>query len=217
LKVDIGVAAFLPGSHADLRPTRNLDRYIGQRGRFAILKFNRSRGNVVVSRRSVLERERTALKSETLKVLEEGVILEGTVKNITDYGAFVDLGGIDGLLHVTDMSWGRVAHPSEVINVGERVKVVVLKYDPERARVSLGLKQTEPNPWELVRVNHPVGSKIRGKIKSITDFGLFVEVEENIDGLVHVSDLHWTKKVKHPSELYKKGDEVEAVVLGIDV
>ena len=304
LKVDIGVAAFLPGSHADIRPTRNLDRYIGQRGRFAILKFNRSRGNVVVSRRAVLERERTALKSETLKVLEEGVILEGTVKNITDYGAFVDLGGIDGLLHVTDMSWGRVGHPAEVVNVGDHVKVVVLKYDPERERVSLGmkqimqdpwgtiaerlpvgtrvrgkvasladygafvelergieglihvsemswtkrvthpskvlevgqeidvqildvdpmnrrislgLKQTEPNPWELVRVNHPVGSRIKGKIKSITDFGLFVEVEENIDGLVHVSDLHWTKKVKHPSELYKKGDEVEAVVLGIDV
>jgi small subunit ribosomal protein S1 len=304
LKVDIGVAAFLPGSHADLRPTRNLDRYLGQRGRFAILKFNRSRGNVVVSRRAVLERERTALKSETLKVLEEGVILEGTVKNITEYGAFVDLGGIDGLLHVTDMSWGRVGHPSEVLNVADRVKVVVLKYDPERERVSLGmkqimpdpwttiaerlplnarirgkvvsltdygafvevergveglihvsemswtkrvtrpskvlevgqevdvqildidptnrrislgLKQTEPNPWELVRTNHPVGSRLRGKIKSITDFGLFVEVEENIDGLVHVSDLHWTKKVKHPSELFKKGDEIEAVVLGINV
>src|SRR5437773_7655245 len=304
LKVDIGVAAFLPGSHADLRPSRNLDRYIGQRGRFAILKFNRSRGNVVVSRRAVLERERTQLKSETLKVLEEGVILEGTVKNITDYGAFVDLGGIDGLLHVTDMSWGRVGHPSEVLNVADRVKVVVLKYDPERERgslgmtqilpdpwttigerlplnarirgkvvsltdygafveiergieglihvsemswtkrvthpskvlevgqevevqvldidptnrrVSLGLKQSEPNPWELVRINHPVGSKIRGKIRSITDFGLFVEVEESIDGLVHVSDLHWTKKVKHPSELYRKGDEVEAVVLGVDV
>jgi len=304
LKVDIGVAGFLPGSHADLRPTRNLDRYIGQRGRFAILKFNRSRGNVVVSRRAVLERERTALKSETLKVLEEGVILEGTVKNITDYGAFVDLGGIDGLLHVTDMSWSRVGHPSEVVSVGEHVKVVVLKYDPERERVSLGmkqimqdpwttiaerlpvgsrihgkvvsladygafveiergieglihvsemswtkrvvhpskvlevgqevdvqvldvdpanrrislgLKQTEPNPWELVRINHPVGSHITGKVKSITDFGLFVEVAEGIDGLVHVSDLHWTKKVKHPSELFKKGDEVEAVVLGIDV
>jgi small subunit ribosomal protein S1 len=304
LKVDIGVAAFLPGSHADLRPSRNLDRYIGQRGRFAILKFNRSRGNVVVSRRAVLERERTQLKSETLKVLEEGVILEGTVKNITDYGAFVDLGGIDGLLHVTDMSWGRVGHPSEVVNVGDHVKVVVLKYDPERERVSLGmkqimpdpwltigerlplnarirgkvvsltdygafveiepgieglihvsemswtkrvthpskvleggqevevqvldvdpanrrislgLKQTEPNPWEMVRINHPVGSRITGKVKSITDFGLFVEVEENIDGLVHVSDLHWTKKVKHPSELFKKGEEVEAVVLGIDV
>ena len=304
LKVDIGVAAFLPGSHADLRPSRNLDRYIGQRGRFAILKFNRSRGNVVVSRRAVLERERTQLKSETLKVLEEGVILEGTVKNITDYGAFVDLGGIDELLHVTDMSWGRVGHPSEVLNVADRVKVVVLKYDPERERVSLGmkqilpdpwttvgerlplnarirgkvvsltdygafveiergveglihvsemswtkrvthpskvlevgqevdvqvldvdptnrrislgLKQTEPNPWEMVRIKHPVGSQLKGKIKSITDFGLFVEVEESIDGLVHVSDLHWSKKVKHPSELYKKGDDVEAVVLGIDV
>src|SRR5262245_38577333 len=304
LKVDIGVPAFLPGSHADLRPTRNLDRYVGQRGRFAVLKFNRSRGNVVVSRRAVLERERTALKSETLKVLEEGVILEGTVKNITDYGAFVDLGGIDGLLHVTDMSWGRVGHPSEVVTVGDRVKVVVLMYDPERERVSLGmkqimpdpwgtiaerlpinarikgkvvsltdygafveiergveglihvsemswikrvthpskvleagqevevqildidptnrrislgLKQTEPNPWEMVRINHPVGSHLRGKVKSVTDFGLFVEVEEGIDGLVHVSDLHWTKKVKHPSELFKKGDEVEAVVLGIDV
>jgi small subunit ribosomal protein S1 len=304
LKVDIGVAAFLPGSHADLRPTRNLDRYIGQTGKFAILKFNRSRGNVVVSRRAVLERERTALKSETLKVLEEGVILEGTVKNITDYGAFVDLGGIDGLLHVTDMSWGRVGHPSEVLNVGDHVKVVVLKYDPDRERVSLGmkqimpdpwttiaerlpinarvkgkvvsltdygafieiekgieglihvsemswtkrvthpskvleagqevevqvldidptnrrislgLKQTEPNPWEMVRINHPVGSHVHGKVKSITDFGLFVEVEEQIDGLVHVSDLHWTKKVKHPSELFKKGEEVDAVVLGIDV
>ena len=304
LKVDIGVAAFLPGSHADLRPSRNLDRYIGQRGRFAILKFNRSRGNVVVSRRAVLERERTQLKSETLKVLEEGVILEGTVKNITDYGAFVDLGGIDGLLHVTDMSWGRVGHPSEVLNVGDRVKVVVLKYDPERERVSLGmkqilpdpwttigerlplnarihgkvvsltdygafveiergveglihvsemswtkrvthpskvlevgqevdvqvldvdptnrrislgLKQTEPNPWEMVRINHPVESRLKGKIMSITDFGLFVEVEESIDGLVHVSDLHWTKKIKHPSELFKKGEDVEAVVLGIDV
>ncbi len=304
LKVDIGVAAFLPGSHADLRPARNLDRYVGQRGRFAILKFNRSRGNVVVSRRAVLERERTALKEETLKVLEEGVILEGTVKNITDYGAFVDLGGIDGLLHVTDMSWGRVGHPSELVNVGDHVKVVVLKYDPERERVSLGmkqimpdpwstvserfpvgmrikgkvvsltdygafvelergleglihvsemswtkrvthpskvlevgqevevqildidpvnrrvslgLKQTEPNPWEMVRINHPIGSHITGKVKSITDFGVFVEVEEGIDGLVHVSDLHWTRKVKHPSELVKKGDDVEAVVLGIDV
>jgi len=307
LQVDIGVQgvkAFLPGSHTDIRPARNLDRYIGQRGRFAILKFNRSRGNVVVSRRAVLERERTQLKEETLKVLEEGVILEGTVKNITDYGAFVDLGGIDGLLHVTDMSWARVSHPSEVVHVGDRLKVVVLKYDPERERVSLGmkqimpdpwasaaerypvgarvrgkvqsltdygafielepgleglvhvsemswtkrithpskvlevgqevevqvldvdianrrislgLKQVEPNPWEMVRINHPVGSRVRGKVKSITDFGVFIELAEGIDGLVHVSDLHWTKKVKHPSELYQKGDEVEAVVLGIDV
>ncbi len=304
LKVDIGVAAFLPGSHADLRPTRNLDRFIGQKGRFAILKFNRSRGNVVVSRRAVLERERSALKEETLRVLEEGIILEGAVKNITDYGAFVDLGGLDGLLHITDMSWGRISHPSEVINVGDQVKVVVLKYDPERERVSLGmkqimpdpwttaaerypvslrirgkvvsitdygafvelekgveglihvsemswtkrvthpskvlemgadvevqvldvdpgnrrislgLKQVAPNPWELVRVNHPTGSRIHGKVKSITDFGIFVGVDDGIDGLVHISDLHWTKKVKHPSEVYKKGDEIEAIVLGVDV
>jgi small subunit ribosomal protein S1 len=304
LKVDIGVPAFLPGSHADLRPARNLDRFIGQRSRFAILKFNRSRGNVVVSRRAVMERERESLKGETLKVLEEGVILEGTVKNITDYGAFVDLGGIDGLLHITDMSWGRIGHPSEVLGVGDKVRVVVLKYDPERERVSLGmkqilpdpwttvgdrfhpsmrvhgkvvsltdygafvelekgieglihvsemswtrrvshpskvlqpqtevdvvvldvdpanrrislgLKQTEPNPWEMVRINHPIGSHIQGKVKSITDFGVFVGVDEGIDGLVHISDLHWTKKVKHPSELYKKGDDVEAVVLAIDV
>jgi len=304
LKVDVGVPAFLPGSHADLKPVRNLDRFIGQRARFAILKFNRARGNVVVSRRAVMEREREALKEETLKVLEEGVILEGTVKNITDYGAFVDLGGIDGLLHVTDMSWGRVNKPSDLLKPGDKVRVVVLKYDPERGRVSLGmkqimpdpwarvherypvgsrvhgrvvsitdygafvelekgveglvhvsemswtkrvahpskvvevgqevdvvvldvdpqnrrislgLKQAEPNPWELVKINHPVGSRIVGKVKSVTDFGIFVEVAEGIDGLVHVSDLHWTKKVKHPSELYKKGDVVEAVVLAIDV
>nr|WP_304825478.1 30S ribosomal protein S1 [Candidatus Binatus sp.] len=304
LKVDIGVPAFLPGSHVDIRPARNLDRYVGQRGRFQILKFNRARGNVVVSRRSVLERERASLKEQTLKVLEEGVILEGTVKNITDYGAFIDLGGIDGLLHITDMAWGRLQHPSEVLKVGDKVKVVVLKYDPERERVSLGmkqimpdpwtkvaeayppgtrikgkvvsvtdygafveiekgveglihvsemswskravhpskvvnpndevevqvlgvdeanrrislgLKQTETNPWEELAEKHPIGSQIKGKVKSITDFGVFVEIEQGIDGLVHISDLSWTKKIRHPSEVVKKGDELEAVVLGIDV
>ena len=304
LKVDIGVAAFLPGSHVDLRPVRDLDRFVGKKGKFAVLKYNRARANVVVSRRAVLESERTSLREETLRLLEEGVILEGTVKNITDYGAFVDLGGIDGLLHVTDISWGRIGNPSEVIHVGEKIKVVVLKYDAEKERVSLGMKQLVPdpwstvteryavgsrvhgkvvsladygafvelekgvegllhvselswtkrvthpskilsvgqeldvaileispehrrislglkqitqNPWEIVRANHPVGSRIHGKIKSLTDFGVFVEVEEGIDGLVHISDLHWTKKIKHPSELYKKGDEVDAVVLGVDV
>jgi len=304
LKVDIGVSAFLPGSHVDLRPVRDLDRFIGRREKFAVLKFNRSRANVVVSRRTVLEQERATLREETLKLLEEGVILEGTVKNITDYGAFVDLGGIDGLLHVTDMSWGRVGHPSEMVKTGETVKIVVLKYDakrervslglkqlipdpwltvaerytvegrvhgkvvsladygafvelesgvegllhvsemswtkrithpskllsvgdevdvvvldinPDHRRISLGLKQISPNPWELVRMNHPVGSHISGKVKSITDFGVFVEVEDGIDGLAHISDLHWTKKIKHPSELFKKGDEVEAVILGVDV
>src|SRR5438128_1516857 len=219
LKVDIGVAAFLPGSHADLRPTRNLDRYIGQRGRFAILKFNRSRGNVVVSRRSVLERERTALKSETLKVLEEGVILEGTVKNITDYGAFVDLGGIDGLLHVTDMSWGRVGHPSEVINVGDRVKVVVLKYDPERERVSLGMKQIMPDPWTTIAERLPINARIRGKVVSLTDYGAFVEIERGIDvdnerislGIKQLTEDPWAQVPKR----YAPGTRVKGAVTSI--
>ena len=304
LRVDIGVAAFLPGSHVDIRPIRDLDQFLGKTGKFAILKYNRARSNVVVSRRAVLEQERAALREETLKVLDEGVILEGTVKNITDYGAFVDLGGLDGLLHITDMSWGRIGHPSEMIKAGETIKVVVLKFDAEKERVSLGLKQlvpdpwgsvverylpgsrvqgkvvsladygafveleqgvegllhvsemswtkrishpskllsvgdqveivvldldpahrrislglkqVSPNPWETVRATHPVGSRIHGRVKSITDFGVFIEVEEGIDGLAHISDLHWTRKIKHPSELFKKGDEVDAVILGIDV
>ncbi len=304
LKVDIGVSAFLPGSHVDIRPGRGLERYVGETHEFVVIKCNRSRGNVVVSRKMLLEKERESLKSETLKVLEEGVIIEGTVKNVTDYGAFVDLGGIDGLLHVTDMAWGRVAHPSKVVSPGDVVKVVVLKYDaendrislgmkqlqddpwltiaerlfpgsrvhgtvvsltdygafveiesgveglvhvsemswtsrvthpskivsvgdevdavvlaldPANRRISLGLKQVSPNPWELLPVEHPVGSALRGKVTSLTDFGAFVNVAEGIDGLIHVSDMHWTKKVRHPSELLKKGDEVEAVVLNIDV
>src|SRR6266403_1507202 len=229
LKVDIGVPAFLPGSHVDIRPARNLDRYVGQRGRFQILKFNRARGNVVVSRRSVLERERASLKEQTLKVLEEGVILEGTVKNITDYGAFIDLGGIDGLLHITDMSWGRLQHPSEAVKVGDKVKVVVLKYDPSRERVSLGMKQIMPDPWARSAESYPVEARFKGKVVSVTDYGAFVELEKGVAGLIHVSemswskravhpsDLSWTKKVRHPSEVYKKGDEVEATVLGIDV
>src|SRR5881392_310181 len=216
LKVDIGVAAFLPGSHADLRPTRNLDRYIGQRGRFAILKFNRSRGNVVVSRRSVLERERTALKSETLKVLEEGVILEGTVKNITGYGAFVDLGGIDGILHISDMSWGRINHPSEIVQVGEKVKVVVLKFDTEKERISLGMKQLTPDPWHTVAEKYPVGARVQGKVISLMDYGAFVELESGIEGLVHISEMSWTKKVSHPSKILQVGQTVEVVVLNVD-
>lgn len=304
LMVDVGVAAFLPGSHVDVRPTRSLDRYIGETAEFSVLKFNRARGNVVVSRKALLEKERAALRGETLKVLEEGIVLEGTVKNVTDYGAFVDLGGIDGLLHVTDMSWGRVGHPSEVVKPGDVVKVVVLKFDPQtdkvslglkqlhedpwltvaerlfpgsrvhgrvvsltdygafvevepgveglvhvsemswttrvthpskivsvgdevdvivlaldpaNRRISLGLKQTTPNPWEMLPVEHPVGSTLKGKVTSLTDFGAFVNVAEGIDGLIHVSDMHWTRKVKHPSEVLKKGDEVEVVVLAIDV
>lgn len=304
LRVDIGVPAFLPGSHVDIRPVRDLDRFLGKTGKFAILKYNRARSNVVVSRRTVLESERSSLREKTLQVLDEGVIIEGTVKNITDYGAFVDLGGLDGLLHITDMSWGRIGHPSEMIKAGETIKVVVLKFDGEKERVSLGLKQlipdpwgsvsdrylpgtrvtgkivsladygafveleegvegllhvsemswtkrvshpskllsvgdevevvvldidpanrrislglkqVAPNPWESVRATHPIGSRINGTVKSITDFGVFIEVEDGLDGLAHISDLHWTKKVKHPSDLFKKGDEVDAVILGIDV
>ncbi len=216
LKVDIGVPAFLPGSHVDVRPARNLDRYIGQRGRFQILKFNRARGNVVVSRRSVLEHERAELKEQTLRVLEEGVILEGTVKNITDYGAFIDLGGIDGLLHITDMSWGRIQHPSEVLKVGDKVKVVVLKYDQSRERVSLGMKQIMPDPWTKVADNYPPGARIKGKVVSVTDYGAFVELEKGVEGLIHVSEMTWSKRTVHPSKLVNPGDEVEVQVLGVD-
>ncbi len=216
LKVDIGVPAFLPGSHVDIRPARNLDRYVGQRGRFQILKFNRARGNVVVSRRSVLEHERASLKEQTLGVLEEGVILEGTVKNITDYGAFIDLGGLDGLLHITDMSWGRLQHPSEAIKVGEKVKVVVLKYDPERERVSLGMKQIMPDPWTRVAEGYPVGLKVKGKVVSVTDYGAFVELEKGVEGLIHVSEMTWTKRMVHPSKVVNVGDMVEVQVLGVD-
>src|SRR5215510_435085 len=303
-KVDVGMMAFLPGSHVDIRPSRNLDKFVGKRERFLVLKYNRMRGNVVVSRRALIEKERGALRKDTLKVLEEGVILEGVVKTLTGYAAFVDVGGIDGIVHITDMSWGRIGHPSEVVHVSEKVKVVVLKFDAEKERLSLGMKQLMPDPWGSVREKYPIGARVQGRVvsladygafvelekgveglihvsemswtkktlhpskllqvdqtvevlvlnvepvqrrialglkqvipnpwvalkdkypagtvihgpvRNVTDFGLFVEVEEGIDGLVHVSDLHWTKKVKHPSELYKKGDEVEAVVFGIDV
>ena len=216
LKVDIGVPAFLPGSHVDIRPARNLDRYVGQRGRFQILKFNRARGNVVVSRRSVLERERSSLKEQTLKVLEEGVILEGTVKNITDYGAFIDLGGIDGLLHITDMAWGRLQHPSEVLKVGDKVKVVVLKYDASRERVSLGMKQIMPDPWTKVAESYPPGARFKGKVVSVTDYGAFVEIEKGVEGLIHVSEMSWSKRAVHPSKVVNPGDMVEVQVLGVD-
>jgi small subunit ribosomal protein S1 len=303
-KVDVGMMGFLPGSQVDIRPSRNLDKFVGKKDRFLVLKFNRMRGNVVVSRRALIEKERGALRKDTLKVLEEGVILEGTVKTLTGYAAFVDVGGIDGIVHITDMSWGRIGHPSEVVHIGERVKVVVLKFDAEKERLSLGMKQLMPDPWGSVREKYPVGARVQGRVvsladygafvelekgveglihvsemswtkktlhpskllqvdqvvevlvlnvepvqrrialglkqvipnpwvalkdkypmgtviqgpvRNVTDFGLFVEVEEGIDGLVHVSDLHWTKKVKHPSELYKKGDVVEAKVLGVDV
>ena len=215
-KVDVGVPGFLPGSHVDIRPNRNLDRFVGTKDRFAILKFNRARGNVVVSRRALLEQERDSLKQEILKVLEEGVILEGTVKNITGYGAFVDLGGIDGILHISDMSWGRINHPSEIVQVGEKVKVVVLKFDAEKERISLGMKQLNPDPWHTVAEKYPVGSRVQGKVISLMDYGAFVELESGIEGLIHISEMSWTRKVAHPSKILAVGQQVEVVVLNVD-
>ncbi|HZY02164.1 MAG TPA: 30S ribosomal protein S1 [Anaeromyxobacteraceae bacterium] len=216
LSVDIGVKAFLPGSQVDIRPVRNLDKLIGEKFRFKVIKFNKKRGNIVLSRRVLLEKEREELKKETLKNLKEGAVLKGVVKNLTDYGAFIDLGGIDGLLHVTDMSWGRIGHPSEVFEVGQEVRVVVLKFDPTTERVSLGLKQIQEDPWHRADEKYPVGTRVKGKVVSLTDYGAFIELEQGVEGLVHVSEMSWTKRVKHPSKLLSVGTEVEAVVLDID-
>ncbi len=216
LSVDIGVKAFLPGSQIDLRPVRNMDVYIGKRYKFKVLKFNKKRGNIVLSRRALLEEERESLRTQTLDTMKEGSIVTGSVKNITDYGAFIDLGGMDGLLHITDMSWGRVKHPSEILKVGDEIQVKVLKYDHEKERVSLGVKQLQPDPWEAVRERYPVGTKLSGKIVSLAEYGAFVELGEGIEGLIHVSEMSWTKRVKHPSQVANVGDEVEVVVLGVD-
>jgi small subunit ribosomal protein S1 len=216
LSVFIGVKAFLPGSQVDLRPVKNLDKYIGETLQFKIIKFNKKRGNIVLSRRVLLERERAEKREETLKSLQEGVILTGVVKNITDYGAFVDLGGIDGLLHITDMTWGRLAHPSEMFEVGQSVEVKVLKFDADSQRVSLGYKQIRPDPWEEAEYKYPVGAIVRGKVVSITDYGAFVELEDGIEGLVHISEMTWNKRVKHPTRLVNQGDLIEAKVLGMD-
>ncbi|MBI4522886.1 MAG: 30S ribosomal protein S1 [Deltaproteobacteria bacterium] len=215
-KVDVGVPAFLPGSHVDVRPTRNLDKFLGVKDRFAVLKYNRMRGNVVLSRRMLMEKEREAMKKDVLKILEEGVILEGTVKNITGYGAFVDLGGIDGILHISDMSWGRINHPSEMVKVGDRIKVVVLKFDAERERISLGTKQIMPDPWQSVQEKYPVGARIQGKVISLMDYGAFVELEKGVEGLIHVSEMSWTKKVPHPSKVVQVGETVEVLILNVD-
>ncbi len=216
LSVDIGVAAFLPGSQIDLKPVRNLDKLIGERFEFRILKHNQKRNNVVISRRAVLEETREKMKEQLLGKLKEGAVLEGVVKNITDYGAFIDLGGLDGLLHITDISWGRVNHPSERINIGETVEVKIIKYDQERQRVSLGIKQLKEDPWTKAADKYPVGTKVTGKVISIKDYGAFVEIEEGIESLVHVSEMSWTKKIKHPTQIVNVGDEIEAVVLSID-
>ncbi len=215
-KVDVGVPAFLPGSHVDVRPSRNLDKFLGTTDRFEVVKFNRARGNVVVSRRTLLEKERDVLKQEVLKVLEEGVILEGTIKNITGYGAFVELGGIDGILHISDMSWGRIAHPSEVVQVGDKVKVVVLKFDTQKERISLGMKQLTPDPWHTVAQKYPVGARVQGKVISLMDYGAFIELESGIEGLIHISEMSWTRKIAHPSKILQVGQGVEVVVLNVD-
>ena len=216
LTVDIGLKAFLPGSQIDLRPVRNLDKLIGEKLDMRIIKLNKRRGNIVLSRRVLLEEERQQAKEKTLASLAEGQTVEGVVKNITEYGAFIDLGGIDGLLHITDMSWGRVSHPSELFAIGDNVTVMVLKFDQEHERVSLGLKQTTPDPWTNVAEKYPEESRVSGKVVSITDYGAFIELEEGIEGLVHVSQMSWARRTRHPSKIVNIGDVIEAVVLSVD-
>ena len=216
LSVDIGVKAFLPGSQIDTKPVKNLDKFLGKRLKFKIIKFNKKRGNIVLSRRSVVTQERELQRAETLANLQEGSIVSGTVKNITEYGAFVDLGGMDGLLHITDMSWGRIKHPSELFSIGDEIKVKVLKYDREKERVSLGLKQVSPNPWDDAEFKFPAGMRVKGQVVSLKDYGAFVELEDGIEGLIHVSEMSWTERVKHPSKLINVGDEVECKVLEVD-
>ncbi len=216
LTVDIGIKAFLPGSQLEIRPVRNLDAYLGQPIDVRVIKLNKKRGNVVVSRKEILEEEQNSKRSATMEHLEEGGILTGTVKNLTDYGAFVDLGGIDGLLHITDMSWGRLTHPRDLVNVGDEIQVKVLKFDKEKQRVSLGFKQLTPDPWLDASERYPVGAKVHGRVLSVTDYGAFVELEQGIEGLVHLSEMTWSKRLKHPSKLVKPGDEVDTVVLSVN-
>ena len=214
--VDIGVRAFLPGSQIDVRPVRNLDALKGQELRMRVIKANKKRGNIVLSRKVLIEEENAEKKKNTLATISEGKVMPGVVKNITDYGAFIDLGGIDGLLHVTDMSWGRAQHPSELFKVNDDVEVVVLKYDPTTERVSLGYKQLHDDPWTSVSERYPVGQRISGKVVSLTDYGAFIELEPGVEGLIHVSEMSWSKRVKHPSKLLTIGDTVESMVLGVD-
>jgi small subunit ribosomal protein S1 len=216
LTVDIGMKAFLPGSQLEIRPVRNLDGYLGQQIEVRVIKLNKKRGNVVISRKEILEEEQNAKRSTTLEHLGEGAILTGTVKNLTDYGAFVDLGGIDGLLHITDMSWGRLTHPRDLVNVGDEIQVKVLKFDKEKQRVSLGFKQLTPDPWLDAAERYPVGAHVHGRVLSVTDYGAFVELEQGIEGLVHLSEMTWSKRLKHPSKLVKPGDEVDTVVLSVN-
>ena len=217
LTVDIhGARAFLPGSQVDLRPIRNLDGMKGQTLEVAIIKLNKKRGNIVVSRKQLLEEEQAEKRGKTLEHLEEGTVTTGVVKNLTEYGAFVDLGGIDGLLHITDMSWGRLTHPRDLVNVGDQIQVKVLKYDKDKQRVSLGFKQLTPDPWLDAEHRYPVGAHVNGRVISVTDYGAFVELEQGIEGLVHVSEMTWSKRMKHPSKLVNVGDQVECVVLSVN-
>ena len=218
LSVEIGgVIGFLPGSQIDLKPIRNLDDLLGKRFKFKVIKLNRKRNNVVLSRRVLLEDEMKVIREETLKNLEEGQVVEGTVKNLTDYGAFVDLGGVDGLLHITDIAWGKIGHPSEKLSVGDRIQVKILHYDREKGKVSLGLKQTLPDPWESVPERYPIGTRIEGKAVSTTDYGVFVELEEGVEGLVHITEMAWGKKMRHPSKVVKVGEKVNIAVLDFDL
>ncbi len=216
LTVDIGIKAFLPGSQVEVRPVRNLDGYIGTEIEVRVIKLNKKRGNVVISRKELLEEDQNAKKSVTLATLEEGSILTGTVKNLTDYGAFVDMGGLDGLLHITDMSWGRLTHPRDLVNVGDEIQVKVLKFDKDKQRVSLGFKQLTPDPWLDATERYPIGAQVRGRVLSVTDYGAFIELEQGIEGLVHVSEMTWSKRMKHPSKLVKPGDEVDTIILSVN-
>ena len=216
LAVDIGVRAFLPGSQIDVRPVRNLDALKGQELRMRVIKANKKRGNIVLSRKVLIEEENAEKKKNTLATIAEGKVMPGVVKNITDYGAFIDLGGIDGLLHVTDMSWGRAQHPSELFKVNDDVEVIILKYDAATERVSLGYKQLHADPWSSASERYPVGQRISGKVVSLTDYGAFVELEPGVEGLIHVSEMSWSKRVKHPSKVLTIGDTVESMVLGVD-
>ena len=216
MSVDIGLPAFLPGSQISLKPIKDFDSLIGTLHEFKILKYNKRRSNIVLSRRAILESERISMREKTLEYLQVGAIMDGTVKNITEYGLFIDLGGIDGLLHITDMSWGRVGHPSELYRVGDSITTKVLNYDADTGRVSLGLKQLKPDPWLKADEKYPVATRVKGRVVSLADYGAFVEVEEGIEGLIHVSEMSWTRKIRHPSQIVKVGAEVEAMVMNID-
>jgi len=216
LSVDIGIKAFLPGSQVDLRPVRNLDKLLGERFEFKVLKYNPKRGNIVLSRRAILELDREEQREKTLELLKEGAIIKGHVKNITDYGVFVDLGGVDGLLHITDMTWGRIVHPSEMFSIGDEIEVVVLKFDEVEEKVSLGFKQKSTNPWDNVAEKYPIGKEVVGKVVSLTNYGAFIEIEEGVEGLIHVSEMSWTKKVRQPSTVVSLGDSIKALIKEVD-